>query len=295
MMSEIIIRRLRTIDEFNLAVDLQKVYWGNDGEALVAMHMLHSLTHHGGHVLGAFDNQKLVGIVIGFIGTDIDYEHPNARPAMANLLIMSKRMVVLPEYRGQNIGYLLKMAQRDVAIKQAIRLVTWTFDPLLAPNAHLNIRKLGGIVQEYKIDYFGQTDQKRLQADRMVLEWWVTHQRVQARANGTSHNLSLQQYFDVNAPVVNRADISGPLTRPRSMTDVPSSTFALVEIPTNFREIDMRDADLSQAWRDHIREVFLKMLTGGYIVTDFVRGEFEGQDRTFYLLSHNSEQDHRQN
>lgn len=294
-MTDIEIRRLQTIDEFNAAVDLQRIYWGDDGEALVPMHMLHSMSNHGGHVLGAYDDKRLIGVVLGFIGTDIDYEHPDARPAMANLLIMSKRMVVLPEYRGQNIGFLLKMAQRDIALKQAIRLVTWTFDPLLAPNAHLNIRKLGGIVQQYKADYFGQTDQKNLQADRLVLEWWVMHRRVKERAKGTTNNLSLKQYFDVNAPIVNRADKSKQLLQPRGMTDVPDSTFALIEIPQNFREIDAMDADLAQAWRDHIRDVFVKMMAGGYIVTDFVRGEFEGQDRTFYLLSHDSEQDYRQN
>lgn len=294
-MTDIEIRRLQTIDEFNAAVDLQKIYWGDDGEALVPMHMLHSMSNHGGHVLGAYDGKRLIGVVLGFIGTDIDYEHPDARPAMANLLIMSKRMVVLPEYRGQNIGFLLKMAQRDVTLKQAIRLVTWTFDPMLAPNAHLNIRKLGGIVQQYKADYFGQTDQKNLQADRLVLEWWVNHRRVKERAKGTTNNLSLQQYFDVNAPIVNRADTSNQLLQPRGMTNVPDSTFALIEIPQNFREIDALDTALAQAWRDHIRDVFVKMMAGGYIVTDFVRGEFEGQDRTFYLLSHDSDQDYRQN
>jgi len=81
--------------------------------------------------------------------TDIEIEAPDARPAMANLLIMSKRMVVRPEYRGRNIGFRLKMAQRDLALKQAIRLVTWTVDPLLAANAHFNIRKLGAVVQRY--------------------------------------------------------------------------------------------------------------------------------------------------
>lgn len=294
-MNDIQIRRLRTVDEFNLAVDLQKIYWGDDGEALVPMHMLHSMSNHGGHVLGAYDDDRLIGIVIGFIGTDIDYDHPNARPAMANLLIMSKRMVVLPEYRGQNIGYRLKMAQRDVAVKQGIRLITWTFDPLLAPNAHLNIRKLGGIVQQYKVDYFGSTDQKSLQADRLVLEWWVMHQRVKERAKGNTNNLTLDQYFDVNTPIVNRADATGTYLQPRTMTNVPDSTFALIEIPANFRAIEANDDALAQAWRDHVRDVFVKMIAGGYIVTDFVRGEFEGADRTFYLLSHDSDQDHRQN
>ena len=295
MMDNIEIRRLRTVPEFELAVELQKIYWGDDGEALVPMHMLHSLSNHGGHVLGAFDGDKIVGILVGFIGTDIDYEHPDARPAMANLLIMSKRMVVLPEYRGANIGFRLKMVQRDVAIKQGIRLVTWTFDPMLSPNAHLNIRKLGAIVQQYKQDYFGNTSGQNLSADRLVVDWWVTHQRVKERAKGSTSDLSLEQYLEVSAPIVNRGEFSGALPKPRSMTDVPQSTFALIEIPKNFREIETQDSTLAQVWRDHIREVFVKMFKGGYIVTDFVRGEYEGFDRTFYLLSHDSEQDHRQN
>lgn len=293
-MSEIVIRRVTSGQELELVVDLQKVYW-EDGDALVPAHMLQSLTKNGGHVLGAFDGKRLIGFVMGFIGTDIDYESPDARPAMANLLINSKRMVVLADYRGQNLGYLLKMAQRDVAIKQGIRMITWSFDPLLAANAHLNIRKLGGIIQQYKLKYYEPSRHKSLQGDRVLVEWWVTHQRVKERAKGSTHNLTLKQYFDVNAPIVNRADISGTLIKPRSITDVPNSTFALIEIPANFREIDAKDADLAQAWHDHIRDVFLKMLAGGYIVTDFVRGEFEGQNRTFYLLSHDSEQDDRQN
>ncbi len=294
-MSEIVIRRLRTVTEFNQAVDLQTIYWGNSGDALVPMHMLHSLANHGGHVLGAYDGETMIGFVMGFIGTDIDYESVDARPAMANLLIMSKRMVVLPEYRGQNIGYRLKMTQRDVALKQAIRLVTWTFDPMLAPNAYLNIHKLGGVVQEYKVDYFGETDLPSLQADRLVVEWWVTHQRVKERAKNGASKLSLQQYFDVNAPIVNRADASGDFLKPRQMTDVPDSTFALIEIPPNFREINRTDSDLAQAWRDHGREVFVKMFRGGYMVTDFVRGDYQGKSRTFYLLSHHSDDDYRQN
>ena len=294
-MNEITIRRLKTVPEFDSVVELQRIYWQDGDDALVPSHMLFSISNHGGHVIGAFDGDRLVGVVLGFIGTDIDYEHPDARPAMANLLVLSKRMVILPEYRGHNLGFRLKMAQRDVALKQAIRLVTWTFDPLLAVNAHLNIRKLGGIVQQYKIDYYGPTHHKNLQADRLIVEWWVTHRRVKERAKGSTNNLTLQQYFDVSTPVVNRADISGDLIRPRAMTDVPDSTFALIEIPSNFRKIELSEPNLVQDWRDHIREVFTKMMLGGYIVTDFVRGEFEGQDRTFYLLSHDSDQDNRQN
>jgi predicted GNAT superfamily acetyltransferase len=78
---------------------------------------------------------------------------------MAILQLFSKRMVVLPEYRGQGIGYRLKLAQRDFAIEQGIRLVVWTFDPMLAPNAHLNIRKLGVVCHTYYENYYGTSSE----------------------------------------------------------------------------------------------------------------------------------------
>src|ERR1051325_2288200 len=92
------IRLLQKLDEMREAVELQKTYWGTDLESVVPAHMLFSLATSGGHVLAAFDGDKMVAVLIGFLGTDI--QEPN-RPAMANLRIVSKRMIVLPDYRGQ--------------------------------------------------------------------------------------------------------------------------------------------------------------------------------------------------
>lgn len=289
------IRPLLRAAEHDQAVELQKSYWGEDDGNLVPRHMLHSISRYGGHILGAFDKDRLVGLVIGFIGTDIDVDAPDARPAMANLLIMSKRMVVLPAYRGRNIGFRLKLAQRDLAIKQAIRLVTWTVDPLLAPNAHLNIRKLGGVIQRYEVNYFGLEPAQSLRSDRLVVEWWVTQRRVKERARGRGSALTLQQYFDVNTPIVNRAEETREWLRPRGMTDVPNSTFALVEIPGDFGELEAADRALADEWRYHIRDVFRQILADGYIVTDFVSGAFETRRRSFYLLSRHFDQRERRN
>lgn len=292
---EIVIRRLLRAAEHDQAVELQKSYWGEDANHLAPRHMLHSISHYGGHVLGAFDGDQLVGLVMGFIGTDIDVDAPDARPAMANLLIMSKRMVVLPAYRGRNIGFRLKLAQRDLAIKQAIRLITWTVDPLLAPNAHLNIRKLGGVIQRYEVNYFGLEEADSLRADRLVVEWWVTQRRVSERAQGRGGALSLQQYFDVNTPIVNRALPAHEWLRPGRVTAVPGSTFALVEIPGRFRELEAADRGLADEWRYHIRDVFPQLFAAGYIVTDFVSGEFENRRRSFYLLSRHFDENERRN
>lgn len=294
-MKAIEIRRLLKAADHDKAVELQKMYWGEDAGNLAPRHMLHSIAHYGGHVLGAYDGEDLVGLLIGFIGTDVDVDAPDARPAMANLLIMSKRMVVHPWYRGKNIGFRLKMAQRDLALKQAIRLVTWTVDPLLAPNAHLNIRKLGGVTQRYAVNYFGLDEALSLRSDRLVVEWWITQRRVKERAKGAGSELTLQQYFDVSAPIVNRADASGDWLRPRGMTNVPNSTFALVEIPRDFRALEAAERKLADAWRFHIRDVFPQMFASGYIVTDFVSGDFEGRSRSFYLLSRYFDDDFRSN
>ena len=281
-MDDIIIKRLTTASEYEQAVELQKIYWGDCAETLVPAHMLQSLCDHGGHVLGARHQGRLVGFVMGFIGAD-------ARPAAANLLIMSKRMLVLPPYRGQNIGFRLKMAQREAALKQGIRLVTWTFDPLLSPNAHLNIRKLGGVTRRYKVNYFGMTQQKSLRADRLIVEWRVTDHRARERARGRGGKRTLQQYLDLKARLVNPADVSGKWIRPATRVNQPDSDLALVEIPADIRKLEASQPKLAETWRDHIRMAFPPVLDAGYAVTDFARGDFEGQKRSFYVLSHHSD------
>ncbi len=294
-MADIAIRALRDSRELDQAVALQRVHWGDDAHNLTPLHMLRSIARHGGHVLGAYAGDELVGIVIGMLGADTDIGADQPRPAMANLLVFSKRMVVLPGYRGRNVGFRLKMAQRDLAVKQAIRLVCWTVDPLLAANAHLNIRKLGAVSQRYCRNYFGAPDEASLHSDRLFIDWWVTQRRVQQRAKGAGATLTLRQYFDVRAPIVNRARPAGAWMEPGHMTDPPGSSFALVEIPRDIRALEAADPDLGLAWRAHIREVFSRIFEAGYIITDFVSGDFEGRLRAFYLLSRHFDQEERRN
>ena len=38
---------------------------------------------------------------------------------------------------------------------QGIAIIRWTFDPLLARNAHLNVHKLGAICDRFARNYYG--------------------------------------------------------------------------------------------------------------------------------------------
>ncbi|MBZ0284935.1 MAG: GNAT family N-acetyltransferase [Anaerolineae bacterium] len=286
-MGDIQIRALRTLSEMQEAVALQKTYWGDDLESVIPAHMLLSLANYGGHVLAAMDGGQMVGVLVGFLGTSND--EPN-RPAMANLQLVSKRMVVLPEFRGRGIGYHLKREQRRIAIKQGVRLITWTFDPLLAINAQLNIRKLGAISDSYLEDVYGTSEEGGLatlgSSDRLVADWWVTHRRVEERLNGNRTDLGLKHYFEAHTPIVNVTQVNstGNSVPPDVILD-PTGSLVLAEIPINYMAVVRDDPSLARIWRIHTRDLFKRLFGMQYVVTDFIREIYEGRDRAFYLFS----------
>ncbi len=281
------IQPLRDLSEMTQAVELQTTYWGDDRDSVIPAHMLFSIATYGGHVLGATIEGELVGVLVGMLGTDSTMSD---RPAMANLLIYSKRMVVKSGYRGAGIGYKLKVAQREVAIQQGIRLVVWTYDPLLAPNANLNVHKLGVICRSYRENYYGTDAFGGLAAhgasDRLHVEWWVTKNRVKERINGSRSGLTLAQYLEGNAVIVNPSmvDAQGFAVPPREHSGDVSSLM-LVEIPDNFPQLTDENQDLSRHWRIHVREVLGTLIRRGYVITDFLREPLDGRKRAFYLLS----------
>jgi predicted GNAT superfamily acetyltransferase len=283
-MNAITIRMLHTPDEMQEAVRLQQVYWGEDMSAIVPTHMLLSLARYGGHVHAAFDGEKMVGMLLGFLGAT--HGEGMSSRAADRLCIMSKRMVVLPEYRGQKIGEHLKWAQRSFALEQGVQLVQWTYDPLLSRNAYLNLHKLRGVVQEYEEDYFGgAATHPSLSADRVVVNWWVDHPHVDEPSPYTVDHLGAAQV--INEVTLNDSNLLAPTT-----LDQPAADVALVEIPLEFVPLSNIDSTLGREWREHIRAAFRQLLTAGYIAVDFVRlprtsnsniraGEYE---RGFYVF-----------
>ncbi len=291
-MHTIQIRPLMTLDEMRVAAELQRVFWGDDVESVIPAHMLFSMANYGGHVLAALDDDKMIGMLVGFLGTSTQETN---RPAMANLQLVSKRMVVLPAYRNQGIGYHLKLAQRDIAVRQGVRLVTWTYDPLMAVNAYLNIHKLGAVSHIYHENYYGTQEEGGLtvagSSDRLFVEWWVTNRRVEERINGTRGDLALKQYLEANTPILNptTAETSGtPWPAEKSLS--VAGSLVLLEIPMDYQGIARTDLVLAQAWRAHTRDLFGRLLNKGYVATDFLREHYEGRDRAFYVFSHGGPQ-----
>jgi len=285
-MGDISIRPLFALDELRAMVELQQVFWGEDAEAVVPAQMLYSLACHGGHVLAVFDGEQPVGMLIGFIGTG---GPANAKLTPDTLELVSKRMVVLPGYRGHGIGYRLKLAQRELALRQGLRLVTWTFDPVMALNAHLNIHKLGGISTRYLPDYYGTAEGGGLvvlgSSDRLCVEWWVASERVVGWLGGQAHE-PVGDGMPSGMPVLNPAswDAAGWPGPGMLAARLPESARVLLEIPPDFNALLAHDSELARDWRAHIRAAFGLAFAGGLAVTDFRRTTHEGRSRAFYML-----------
>ena len=279
MTDHISIRALRDVAQFHQCEELQRRVWGMEDLSVVPLHLLLTAQKNGGLVLGAFDEQgTMVGFVFGFLGmTD-----------QGQVKHCSHMAGVLPEYQGQQIGYRLKLAQREHVRAQGLDLATWTYDPLEGSNASVNIGKLGVICRTYLPDVYGDTGIQLhlgLPTDRFEVEWWVRSQRVEERLGSRHGKLTLNKALDMGAERANRTELDGRGLLRSEMDDRASGVEAvLVEIPADFQAIKSADMGLAREWRLQTREIFLECFGADYTVTEFISQVQEGRRRNFYLL-----------
>ena len=166
------IRELTLPDEFEACMDLQREGFGWSDIELMPMRFFIVSRHIGGLVLGAFDGGKMVGFLSAIPGLrDREpYWH-------------SHILAVSTASRDSGIGTQLKFAQKEHALQRGIRLIEWTFDPLMSRNAYLNIEKLGVIVRRYYPSFYGKD------RDRLVAEWWLDRPR--PSLNGESRRVTI--------------------------------------------------------------------------------------------------------
>ena len=284
---DISVRPIKSFDHAHQIEDLQLLVWPGSETDVVPAHILLAIARNGGLLLGAFDGEKLIGYVLGFLGTD--RESPN-RPAMAQLKHHSHMLGVHPDYRDLGVGFRLKVAQRDFVNKQGIRLITWTYDPLQSRNAYLNIHRLGTVCRKYHREAYGEMrDQLNIgyPSDRFEVEWWITSSRVKSRIKGSRESLDLANFLGAGAVKINPAHLgSGDLLYPAEKILPMEELILLIEIPPDITQIKERDAELSISWRLHTRALFEEAFSKGYLVTDFIYLKEERYPRSYYVLSH---------
>jgi predicted GNAT superfamily acetyltransferase len=176
MSGNVVVRACEGLGEYRACVALQKEIWGEADLEIVPDTVFVVAEHTGGQILGAFDDQRLVGFTL-------------AMPGLRNggAYLHSHMTGVLAAYRDRGVGRMLKLFQREEALSRDIRLVEWTFDPLEMRNAHFNLNRLGAIARRYLPNMYGITSSplhRGLATDRLVAEWYLDSPRALAALNG---------------------------------------------------------------------------------------------------------------
>lgn len=275
-MTDIQIRDLTSIAEFRQVVELERAIWGyTDSGDLVTVPVFTFTVHRGATLLGAFDaTGRMIGFAYAVVGMK------DRRP-----MHWSHMAGVVPEHRG-GLGYRLKLEQRTRALAQGIDLIEWTFDPLQAMNAHFNFAKLGGVVEEYAPNFYGEstsTLHRGTPTDRVVLSWKITAPHVVRRIEQASSALRVKSHEVTEAPIVNATVMEGEWRKTKKIDLTIKERRLWIEIPTGFTEMQQRSPERALAWRMDVRQMFEEYLAKGYRAVDFVLQREAGFGR--YLLA----------
>lgn len=267
----------RSYSDYETCMDIQREVWRFDDIDVVPIAMLVAADHCGGITLGAYN---ILGEMIGFVCSILGIEH-------GTLLQHSHMLAVRTAYRNFDVGYRLKLAQRKEALRRKIRLVNWTFDPMVPLNAYFNLGKLGAWTNRYEENFYGETTSalhRGLPTDRLVTRWDLDAKRVVQRLEMGPPRHDLRKDLK-RFPVVNvLADVSPGMAASSPVKLNCTAGALLFEIPYNLPDIKNRNLGVALEWQGKMRQVFRTYFKKGYAATDFWVAEDEGHLRAFYFL-----------
>ena len=225
-MIKIKIKNLMSIDEQSKARKVFDKTWAMDSGTEITPNLLQAMVHNGAYLSGAFIDEKCVGAAFAFPAT------------FEGLHLHSHMTAVLNEYRDQGIGYALKIDQWNWAKKNNYKEITWTFDPLVARNAKLNLIKLGVDISAYYPNFYGDMPDALNagdESDRVMASWKVVGEQ--------------------------------PLAK--SVITNPSDPDIMIKIPEDIVAIRSSDISENLKWRRKVREEFMRAFEKGGKVVGF--------------------------
>ena len=215
------IRPLDTVEEVHRASDVLAEVGGGDRGGMPP-NLLRALAHSGNYAVGLYEGGRMVGASVAFFAA------PAARSMHSHIT------GVLPGHQSHGLGRVLKQHQREWALARDVGHITWTFDPLVARNAHFNLRVLGTRVTEYLVNHYGPMDDgvnRGDETDRIMVSW--------------------------------------ALAAPPVPTPDDERVVASVEIPHDIETLRRETPVDAAVWRSHVREQLVGHLADGLVIGGF--------------------------
>ena len=247
--------------DYDACVRLQREVWGEHFVDVVPATILMVSQRVGGVSAGAFDGDgRLLGFVFGISGI-----------RDGELVHWSDMLAVRPEARGAGLGKRLKQFQREQLLERDIRRMLWTYDPLVARNANLNLNGLGAAPVEYVVDMYGDTRSALhagLDTDRFIVEWRLDEEGPVRTAPAAADAGTV--------PIVDPA--WSARERP-----LPTPPCVRVTVPADIDALKAADPACARAWQQIQRRAFAWYLANGYRVSGFEHQQ--APDDSHYLVT----------
>jgi chorismate synthase len=262
------IRPIATGPEREACVAMQRATWGEDFTDVVPSSIIKVSQRVGGVALGAFDAAgEMLGFVFGLTGVE-----------RGRIVHWSDMLAVAPRARNLGLGRRLKEAQRKLVRELGGDVVYWTFDPLIARNAHLNFNRLGARLAEYVVDMYGITDSVLhggVPTDRIIVAWPTHDAEIDERLNESARALSSADALSAQVVTDEWIDSTeGASILPHSVR---------VEAPLDGEQQLLGRSPDVIAWRESVRRGLVWALGAGYSVSAFA---YEREtERGYYLLT----------
>ena len=212
---------------------MQRCIWGRAFAGITPASILQVAGRIGGVIAGAFDQRgSLLGFVFGMTGV-----------RGGAIVHWSHMLAVLPAAQNHGIGRRLKEFQRAAAAKLGAETIYWTFDPLVARNAHLNFNVLGVQALEYVRDMYGESTSpvhRGIGTDRLIVSWPANDRVLEAQRR--------------------RVASGGP--------PAPNAE-SRTEIPADIAVVQADDLEAARRWRVRTRTSFESLLGSGWVVRGF--------------------------
>jgi predicted GNAT superfamily acetyltransferase len=224
--SNISIRPLTSLPDQDLGRMIFDKTWAMDAGTEITPNLLQAMIHSGAYLSGAFVDGECVGAAFAFPATT------------GGLHLHSHMTAVLDSFRDKGIGHALKVDQYKWAKQNNYKEITWTFDPLVARNAKLNLLKLGVDISAYYPNFYGDMPDELNAGDES--------DRVMA---------SLK--------------VVGDAPTPKTAISTPEKSAVLIAIPDDIVAIRGKDLAENLRWRRSVRDEFVSALARGGKVIGF--------------------------
>jgi predicted GNAT superfamily acetyltransferase len=240
---------------------LQSIWGTPPDRPLLEPNTLRAFELAGAQLLGAFDAghagdpAHLVGVSIAFVGVSGSTPH-----------LHSHATGVDPRRQLRGVGFALKLAQRDWALAHGITEVRWTFDPLIARNAHFNLTKLGARGIAYHPNCYGaMRDGMNVgdETDRVEARWDLC--KPVGRAEPDLDALRQRGAVVVLDVAPDGSPVAAPV--PQAVHDVP----LLARVPEDVVSLRTGRPDLARVWRIVARDAIGGALDAGFVATAATR------------------------